>query len=268
MKTPTSPKIGILQGRLTPSRGRGIQFFPDDNWEQEFDLAREVGLSHIQWVFDTLQNPLLDKAFRESVKAAIARTGVPVRNMDLQLLVKMDIAQFTEKHMSDICSALSDIQGGNVELPLLEASSLLDGGMREKRVLPLERFVACATKHGVGIALETDLAPKEYAVFLSAFPSLTVVYDTGNSAGMGYDMEAELSAYGGRISNVHIKDKKKGGSTIQIGTGDAPFACLFKRLRALSYTGPVTIQAARGPDGEEVRTVTEQAALIRKWISE
>lgn len=264
---PETPAIGILQGRLTPSRGRGIQFFPDENWEQEFGLARSIGLSHIQWVFDTLQNPILDKAFRKTVKEAIVKTGVPVRNMDLQLLVKMDIAQFTDEHMSDICSALSDIQGGNVEVPLMETSSLLDEDMREKRALALGRFIEHAAEHGVGIALETDLAPKEYVEFLKPLPSLTVVYDSGNSAGIGYDVEEEFVAYGGRVSNVHIKDKKREGSTVPLGSGDAPFARLFKCLHALSYTGPITLQVARGPDGEDVRTVTKQLEFVRSFVS-
>ena len=28
---------GIMQGRLTEPRGRGIQFFPFENWEREFE---------------------------------------------------------------------------------------------------------------------------------------------------------------------------------------------------------------------------------------
>src|SRR3989344_665289 len=44
MKNP----IGILQGRLTPSSGRGIQFFPYENWESEFKIAREIGFDCIE----------------------------------------------------------------------------------------------------------------------------------------------------------------------------------------------------------------------------
>ena len=34
--------FGIMQGRLTPSQGKGIQFFPFDHWEKEFELG-EIG---------------------------------------------------------------------------------------------------------------------------------------------------------------------------------------------------------------------------------
>ena len=43
---------GIMQGRLTPSNGRGIQFFPFDNWQQEFITGSSIGLNEIEWIFD------------------------------------------------------------------------------------------------------------------------------------------------------------------------------------------------------------------------
>ncbi len=54
-------KYGIMQGRLTPSNGRGIQFFPFENWENEFYVARDIGLDEIEFIFDYpnyTQNPL------------------------------------------------------------------------------------------------------------------------------------------------------------------------------------------------------------------
>ena len=40
-------QIGIMQGRLTEPNGRGIQFFPFDNWRPEFEAAKEIGLDEI-----------------------------------------------------------------------------------------------------------------------------------------------------------------------------------------------------------------------------
>ena len=44
--------IGIMQGRLTQPKGRGIQFFPFDNWIEEFKVAKEIGLKEIEFIFD------------------------------------------------------------------------------------------------------------------------------------------------------------------------------------------------------------------------
>ena len=43
--------IGIMQGRLSPPRGDLIQWYPEDTWESEFYLAKEIGLVCIEWVF-------------------------------------------------------------------------------------------------------------------------------------------------------------------------------------------------------------------------
>ena len=45
-------QIGIMQGRLTCPKGRGIQFFPFDNWENEFYKAEKLGLDEIEFIFD------------------------------------------------------------------------------------------------------------------------------------------------------------------------------------------------------------------------
>lgn len=53
--------FGIMQGRLTKPKGRGIQFFPFENWENEFWIAKEIGLNEIEWIFDFdnfKENPL------------------------------------------------------------------------------------------------------------------------------------------------------------------------------------------------------------------
>lgn len=53
--------IGIMQGRLTQPKGRGIQFFPFDNWIEEFKVAKEIGLKEIEFIFDYdnyKENPL------------------------------------------------------------------------------------------------------------------------------------------------------------------------------------------------------------------
>lgn len=261
--------IGVLQGRLTPSRGRGIQFFPGEpgEWEREFELASEIGISHIQWVCDTTQNPVFDKEFRKKVKAVISKTGIPVKNMDVQLLVKLDIAQCPDELVTRLCEAVADIEAGTIEIPLLEGSSLLDRTMRPQRLTAFEQFLKAGQKYGVGVAIETDPPPDDLSDILKSYPSLTVVYDSGNSAGMGYDVEAELNTYGERISNVHIKDRLRGGSTVPLGTGFANFARLFKLLRTMEYTGPITLQAARGEDGQEVKTVQGQVMFVKKHLN-
>lgn len=257
--------LGLIQGRLTPSNGRGIQFFPNASgeWEREFELAPSAGIAHIQWVCES-DSLLFTKEGQEAVRKVMARTGVTVRNMDLhELLTKTDITLHSDELFEKVCSSLTAINGGTVELPLVEASSLLPEETYESRVAALRRFVAIAKKYNVPVAVETDLGPTALAALVEEVSDITVVYDVGNSAGMGYDMKEELSAYGKHVSNVHIKDKPVGGTTVSLGTGSVDFAKLFSLLQKINYTGAVTLQVARGEDGNEVETIKSYTEFIK-----
>ena len=52
MKYQFKTQIGIMQGRLTETKGRGIQFFPFENWENEFKVGKGVGIKEIEFIFD------------------------------------------------------------------------------------------------------------------------------------------------------------------------------------------------------------------------
>lgn len=266
MNTTAPLSIGVLQGRLTPSLGRGIQFFPNKQgeWEKEFYAAQTLGLSHIQWAFDTLQNPFVTAQLQAQVQKITAETGVPVWHLDMQCLTSIDIAALPESLMKAVCQALVAVDAEAVEVPLMEASSLLDVSMREQRIAALRQFMQVAATAGIALAVETDLPPKEYKTLLEQCPTLGVVYDVGNSAGMGYEIDKEFAAYGTRLRNVHLKDKKKGGPTVPLGSGDADFIRLFQLLREVSYTGPVTLQAARGEDGKELELIQSYIDFTRK----
>lgn len=260
--------LGLIQGRLTPSNGRGIQFFPHGpgEWEREFELAPTAGIAHIQWVCEP-NSLLFTKEGQEAVRTVMQKTGVTVRNMDLhELLTKTDIAGHPDELFEKICAGLAAIKGGTVELPLVEASSLLRQETYAARVAALKRFIEVAKKYNVPVAVETDLGPAALAALVQEVPGITVVYDSGNSAGLGYDMEEELAAYGHHVSNVHIKDKPVGGTTVPLGTGSVDFAKLFSLLRKVNYTGVVTLQVARGEDGKEVETIKRYVSFIQeRW---
>lgn len=253
-----------MQGRLTPSLGRGVQFSLKENeWLREFELARDIGVSHIQWVGD-YATPLFEHATQQEINDAVARTGVSVRNIDLhELLTKKDVAQQEDGLFEKICASIAAVKGGTVELPMVEASSLLDPSAYPARIAALRRVLAIAQKHGVPVAVETDLPPQALKAFSAEVPDVGIVWDVGNSAGLGYDMQEEMAAYGSRITDVHIKDKPLGGTTVPLGQGSVDFVGLFAGLRSLAYTGAVVLQAARGEDGKEGETIKAYAQFIQ-----
>lgn len=257
-------KIGVMQGRLTPSGGRGIQFFPAGakEWEKEFDVAAKIGLNHIEWVWDKPDNPLLDEVVRRGAKERIAQTGVGVKGADLQFLTKTPIEEVPESTFIKLCEALADVGAGAIEPPLLEGSTLLNDkrAVREKH---LKRLVEIAKEYGLTVNLETDLGPEEYKKLLESVPGLFVVYDSGNSAHFGYDVSKEWNTYGACIRNVQIKDRLLGGNTVPLGQGNTDFVALLKKMKEVGYTGLVTFQAARGEDAKEIETIQEYRKFIK-----
>ena len=57
--------------------------------------------------------------------------------------------------------------------------------------------------------------------------NITVNYDIGNSAALGYDPIEELDSYGDKISDIHIKDRTLNGGPVVLGEGDADFEKFF-----------------------------------------
>ena len=103
----------------------------------------------------------------------------------------------------------------------------------------------------MNLALETDLDPNAFKNLLEQLnsPSITVNYDTGNSASLGFILEEELVAYGNRISDLHIKDRLRGGGSVTLGTGDFYIEGFFSKFDLDQFSGPVILQCFRDDEG-------------------
>jgi hexulose-6-phosphate isomerase len=90
-------------------------------------------------------------------------------------------------------------------------------------------------------------------------------YDIGNSASLGFDPREELENYGLRILNVHVKDRKLGGTTVPLGTGNAKIDYVFLKLKEIGYSGGLTMQAARGDN--DLKTAQEQLTYVKTLLN-
>jgi len=90
-------------------------------------------------------------------------------------------------------------------------------------------------------------------------------YDIGNSASLGFDPKEELEAYGLKILNVHVKDRKLGSTTVPLGTGNAKINYVLQKLQEIGYSGGLTMQAARGEN--DIKTAQEQLAYVRNILN-
>ena len=96
--------------------------------------------------------------------------------------------------------------------------------------------------------------------------NITVNYDIGNSAALGFDSDEELATYGDRITDIHIKDRVLGGGPVTLGEGNADFLKFFNKLEEFDYQGPFIMQAYR--DDEGVKIFKRQLEWVKPFINE
>jgi hexulose-6-phosphate isomerase len=147
------------------------------------------------------------------------------------------------------------VDAGRVENDAQEAS-LFDG---------LAELAPVAAEGGVKIVFESDLEPEPLAAFVARLPAdrFGINYDSGNSAGLGYDTRKEIAAYGDRIDNVHIKDRQLHGTTVPLGAGNADLPATVAALKATGYQGDYILQTARAADGDDVGAAVRYRDLVR-----
>ena len=269
-----------MQGRLTPSGGRGIQFFPFDEWKDEFSNGKKIGIQEIEWIFDYDRyedNPLWTEAGYRQILNMCEDTGVTVRSVCFDYFMrrpffKKENAEREELRNENLQITQRVLQGMSVigasllEIPLVDDSSMKTDHEKEMVRGFVYEVVKLAERFEVQISLETDLPPGAFKEFLDSIGcEIYANYDSGNSSGLGYDHEEEIMSLGDYIANVHIKDRKLHGTTMQLGTGSADFDKVFSSLRRIGYNKSIILQAARGEDGQEAENIQQQLEFIKDY---
>jgi L-ribulose-5-phosphate 3-epimerase len=254
------PTIAIMQGRLSPPVNGQLQAFPSATWHGEFALAADAGLDAIEWIFASREDPLLSALGAGQVRELMSATGVRLLSicadyfMDAPLL-RADRSALTERAnvLRALLAASRELGVRHIVLPFVDQSAIRDRTDVELVKEALGSVSADAIEFGVELHLETSLGPQEFAALLAPLPAVVRAnYDSGNSASLGYDVLEEFDSYGHRIGSVHVKDRRRGGGSVPLGTGDVNFGGLFDALVRVDYDGLFTLQTARGPTGDEV----------------
>lgn len=273
--------IGIMQGRLTEPKGRGIQFFPFDNWSEEFAIAKEIGLNEIEFIFDYEnyeENPIW-QGKGEKVKKLSDETGIHIKSLCFDYFMRRPFFKYSGKEKTQvfeenrrIINHILDNMSQNsislIEIPLVDDSSLKNEREAEEFRDFLLQIVNNAPDN-IFFGLETDLPPKQFKKYLDTFKQekIGANYDSGNSSGIGYLPYEEVTTLRDYIFNIHIKDRVYHGTTVELGTGSADFKELFRGLKEIDYNGSFILQAARGSEGSEKGTICKQCQFLKKWIT-
>jgi len=254
-------KIGVMQGRLAPKYQGKYQAFPVGMWQDEFKVAKECGLDLIEFILDfndAEENPLLKEGGVDEIKSIINKTGVSVQTicadyfMEAPLHSSDDkVSEESFKILEQLLETAKTLQITDIVIPCVDQSSLETKEAVNRFVEQITKIIPKIEKQNINLSLETDLAPQPFIELLDKLnsKSITVNYDIGNSAALGFDSDEELNAYGDRITDIHIKDRILGGGPVMLGEGNANFVKFFGKLKEFDYQGPFIMQAYRDEEG-------------------
>lgn len=257
-------KLGVMQGRLLPKYQGRYQAFPIGCWENEFKIAKECGLDLIEFILDfndSDKNPLLHPGGVEQIANIIKDSSVSVKTICADYFMEAPlhsennkVAEESYKVLEKLIVSAKILKITDIVIPCVDQSSLQTTEAVSRFVKLIKRIIPIIEREGINLSLETDLAPKPFIELLDKLNSknITINYDIGNSAALGFNPFEELAAYGDRITDIHIKDRILGGGPVRLGNGNADFIKFFKELKKFNYQGPFIMQAYRDDEGIKI----------------
>lgn len=255
--------VGILQGRLSPSPDGRFQFFPSE-WEREFMLAKLIGFSSIEWLFDwvdydenSIANPILARDGRAKIATCARTSGVAVNSVCADYFMKYRLdgtPQETAPHIAILLALIEAAASTKMRLllvPLLEKNAIKNEDQKNAVAANMRSAVKFAEKCGVRIGFESELPADELADFLDRFNSdaVGVYYDVGNCTSYGFDCPRDLRQLDRLVFGVHVKDRKNGSSqSVMLGSGDTDFKGCVRALMDIGFQGTLIMQTWHGDD--------------------
>jgi hexulose-6-phosphate isomerase len=269
-------EIGIMQGRLSPRIDGKIQAYPANTWQKEFEIAQQIGYAAIEWIVENPveSNALMTTSGKTEIKKVISSTGVRIDYVCADIFMQQPLVRMTEEiksqnkdYLLEILKNAKEVGALGVEIPFVDNSSIKNDNEKQEFIDAMQDAFKLAKDLDIKISLETDLSPIAFKELLEqiGLDFVQANYDIGNSASLGFDPKEELDAYGQRILNVHVKDRKLGGTTVPLGTGNAKIDLIIQKLQEFGYSGGLTMQAARGEN--DVETAQEQLVYVKTILS-
>jgi L-ribulose-5-phosphate 3-epimerase len=270
--------FGVMQGRLLPKYQGRYQAHPVGYWQDEFFQAKKFDLDCIEFILDfndAEENPLLTKNGHLEILELSSETGVAIKTVCADYFMEAPLhssndktAEKSFKILEKLLEVAKILKITDIVIPCVDQSTLNGKEAVDRFIVQMKKIIPTLDKYCVNLSLETDLAPKPFVELLSTLNSkrITVNYDIGNSAALGFDSIKELEAYGHKISDIHIKDRVLNGGPIVLGEGNADFDRFFNKLKEFDYSGPFIMQAYRDDEGLEV--FKKQLAWIKKVMQD
>lgn len=257
-----------MQGRLVDAPdNEHLDWFPTQNWQEEFKLAKEIGLGSIELVFDrgrTSLNPLLARSGRAMLRKEFSETGLLPYSCCLNFIIDNSIKN---EDVFELCveslKFLNELDIKMAVLPLFGESDLETYDTLKELI----KLTAIAKDYDIKILIESNQNASWIMKFLDdiSLQSVGVVYDIGNASLCGHSVENELLLLQERVAHVHIKDKIQSGLNVPLGSGIVNFAKVFEALSEIKYQGRFTLETCKGENA--LISAAENLAFVKMYMT-
>lgn len=273
-------QVGFMQGRLCERVDGKIQAFPWRDWKNEFPAAAAIDLHLMEWTLDQdklYDNPLLTPFGQAEIRALCDRYSLAIPSLTGDCFMQAPFwkadTQTAKELQNDFFAIVEACHSVGIRMlvvPLVDNGRLDTRAQEDALVDFLLSQEARLQSCGVCVIFESDFVPSELARFISRLPSekFGINYDIGNSAALGFHPADEFAAYGHRITNVHVKDRVLGGTTVALGTGNAQFELVFAELARIGYRGNFILQTARALDDSHAQTLRRYRDMTYAWMAQ
>jgi L-ribulose-5-phosphate 3-epimerase len=274
------PRIGFMQGRLSPLIDGRIQAFPRPYWKDEFPIGRQLGFTRMEWTLghdDLADNPLMTSSGQTQIRDLAGRNGLLVSSITGDFCMQMPFwkargaaRESLLRGFGEVVVAAKKVGAGILVAPLVDNGSIESEGEQASLIDGLTDLTPLLAETGVRVAFESDLPPKALADFIATFPRehFGINFDIGNSAGMGWPPQVEIPLLADRILNVHVKDRTLHGTTVPLGQGNADLPLVFKLLKSAGYDGNFILQTARAADGDHAAAAARYRQAVLDWLAD
>lgn len=265
MKRVKPQKYGVIQGRLLPQEGDFIQSFPYGRWSEEFEIARELGVSHIEWIWTQDDNVL------ELERCDVKKLYVDISAVCLDVLIsdRFTSSGFRVNAITRACKTLQKQGIKKLVLPFLEKASLANNALLMLEVMK-ELVNVAHSFPDIIYSLETDIDPLTLRAMMRLLNQNNNVFritmDTGNMTKHGFYITDYNNHIHKWVDNVHVKDySTKLNSTVPLGKGNTLLDDL-EYINGWPNVEYITLQTARGENGKEKELFMNNVAFVNRML--
>lgn len=262
--------LGVMQGRLSKPTSERIQEFPETSWREEFQRAVLIDLHLLEWTLDLqglYQNPFMTPAGHREIKKLSKQHNIRVESVTLDCFLQGPLHRshpvtLAKSEIKDLVAVAENAHNLGVSIGILPL--VAESGRDDRETLrslfsklAIVEETCVALKFQIALECEFDIETIDWIKQeIRELRHVGFNFDIGNSASLGNNPSEELSIYGDKLFNVHIKDRKLKGETVPLGQGNADFEAISVGLKELDYNGNMILQAARQQRGQEMETVS------------